>query len=87
LNAAGAERVELSMAIATFCIVSAGRLLEPEKDHIVASPPSAHGLVRRFAMTNAEPRPDIDFPQPFGTLHHARSSLVQSGNPSVRRTT
>jgi hypothetical protein len=84
LNAAGAERVVLSMAIATSALFRAGRLLEPEK--ITSSIDEARmDLCEDSPMTHAALRPDLISRSRLAQPR--QSGLVQSGNPSVRRTT
>src|SRR6185312_11820525 len=65
LKAAGAERVELSIAIATSALLRGGRLFEPEK--ITSSMEEARiDLYEDSPMTQRSASTRFDLPQPLG---------------------
>ena len=65
MKAAGAERVELSIAIATSALFRAGRLFEPEK--ITSSMDEARiDLCEDSPITQRNASTRFDLPQPLG---------------------
>src|SRR6185295_6507376 len=78
LKAAGADRDELSMAIATSALLRAGRVFDPEK--ITSSIEEARmDLYEDSPMTQRSASTRFDFPHPFGpTTPVSPGSIIKS---------
>src|SRR3974390_3885984 len=76
LKAAGAERSELSIAIATSALLRAGRELEPEK--ITSSIEEARmDLWEDSPITQRSASTRLDLPQPFGPTTPVRPGSIR----------
>src|SRR5262245_21727196 len=83
LKAAGAERVELSIAIATSALFLAGRVFEPEK--ITSSMDAARmDLCEDSPMTHRNASTRFDFPQPFGPTTPVRPGSIRKSVGSTK---
>src|SRR5476651_565056 len=76
LKAAGAERSELSIEIATSALLRAGRVLEPEK--ITSSIEDARmDLYEDSPITQRSASTKLDLPQPFGPTTPVRPGSIR----------
>src|SRR5579884_3318075 len=83
LNAAGAERSELSMRIATSAWLRAGRCVEPER--MTSSIDDARiDLKDDSPITHLIASTRFDFPQPFGPTTPVKPGSTKDLNPSSR---
>src|ERR1700688_4614584 len=82
LKAAGAERSELSIEIATSALLRAGRLLEPEK--MTSSIEEARmDLYEDSPITQRSASTRLDLPQPFGPTTPVRPGSIRKSVDST----